>query len=136
LTPNYVRMIERARAERQTASAPAYQPATGFDRVASQSLDVLLSDPKLLILSKIHGSFRDNGTGQESRLIITEDDYIEFLTVATRKDDPVGVPLLIESELVDSTLLFLGYSLEDWDFRTIYKGLIEKLQYDERRTSF
>ena len=47
-----------------------------------------------------------------------------------------GVPRLISGELADGTLLFLGYSLEDWTFRTIFKGLIESLPKTKQRRSF
>lgn len=33
-------------------------------------------------------------------------------------------------------MLFLGCSLEDWDFRTLHKGLIDRLQKHEKRVSF
>lgn len=69
-----------------------------------------------------------------ARIIVTEDDYIKFLTIVGIKD--VGVPALISQIIADSTLLFLGYSLEDWDFRTIYKGIHETLPNPDRRTSF
>jgi hypothetical protein len=132
VTTNYDGMMERALTRRRIAYEPVYQPLTGFPGEAE--LQDRLSDPTRLILYKIHGSLSD-GT-DTARLIITEDDYIGFLTVATRKGEVVGVPTLIEAELVASTLLFLGYSLEDWDFRTIYKGLIEPLPEDDRRMSF
>jgi len=73
----------------------------------------------------------DKGTG----LVVTEEDYIQFLTVI---NDPLtGVPTHVASKLATSTLLFLGYSLEDWDFRTLYKALIEqRLSKYQRRTAF
>jgi hypothetical protein len=133
VTTNYDRMMEGALGEQRIDYEPVYQPVHGFDGNASLAVG---QDEERLILYKIHGSFRDNGADDASRVIITEDDYIEFLTVATRKDEVVGVPPLIESEMVDSTLLFLGYGLEDWDFRTIYKGLIENLRPHDKRVSF
>ena len=69
-------------------------------------------------------------------LIITEDDYIEFLTVLGREKEKIGIPKLIVKTLAPSTLLFLGYSLEDWDFRTVYKGWIENLPTHAFRKSF
>jgi len=71
-----------------------------------------------------------------SPIIVTEDDYIEFLTVVGMEIDKIGIPNLIKSKIAPSTLLFLGYSLEDWDFRTIYKGLIEKLPPHLAKKSF
>lgn len=65
-------------------------------------------------------------------IIITEDDYIQFLTVIGKQ----GIPTFIKSALTTSTLLFLGYSLEDWDFRTVYKALIEGLERREQLKSY
>lgn len=65
-------------------------------------------------------------------IIITEDDYIQFLTVIGKQ----GIPTFIKSALTSSTLLFLGYSLEDWDFRTVYKALIEGLERREQLKSY
>ena len=79
-----------------------------------------------LILYKMHGSFLDRLDSEKlPPIIVTEDDYIQLLTVVGGKD--IGVPRPILRRIIPSTLLFLGYSLEDWDFRTIYKGLIERL---------
>src|ERR1700692_3240622 len=53
----------------------------------------------------------------------------------------VACLILSSSEVLEASdvfrrLLFLGYSLEDWDFRTLYRGLIEVLPEDDRRTAF
>jgi hypothetical protein len=73
--------------------------------------------------------------GARADVVVTEEDYIQFLTVV---NDPVkGVPNFIGGKLTTSTLLFLGYSLEDWDFRTLYKTLVEQRPSKlERRVAF
>ena len=67
-------------------------------------------------------------------LVITEEDYIEFLTVVGRAN--IGVPELIKGKFVRNTLLFLGYSLEDWDFRALFKVLTEPLPTWDKPVSF
>lgn len=63
-------------------------------------------------------------------------------SAAVRKLLKAGADLQARNETGDtplmsaSTLLFLGYSLEDWDFRTIFKGLIETLDRREQYRSF
>lgn len=95
---------------------------------------------KGLLLYKLHGTFCDvkkeeNEPEEEiSPLIVTEDDYISFLTVAGMEG--IGVPRLITKNITPNTLLFLGYSLEDWDFRTIHRGLIKTLSKHQKRQSF
>ena len=46
------------------------------------------------------------------------------------------MPEQIKAKLVYSSLLFLGYSLEDWDFRTLFEALIRDLPPHQRRISF
>ena len=110
------------------------QPISGFDvsRHPEHKQELYeLVEYDDLILYKIHGTFHQEGARD---LILTEEDYIEFLTVASIKDK--GVPAPIADKLVDSTLLFLGYGLEDWDFRVIFHALIGKLPPREKRKSF
>jgi hypothetical protein len=165
VTTNYDKLMECALEGAHRPYEPVVQPIDGFYGEARTEVAKRLvraqMEPKRLILYKIHGTFPDTQptTGSESaggtaacrteaegerddaatapkpsRIIITEDDYIKFLTVVGIKD--VGVPAQVSQIITDSTLLFLGYSLEDWDFRTIYKGIHEALPHIERRTSF
>jgi SIR2-like domain len=53
---------------------------------------------------------------------VTEDDYIDLISALG--DHELGVPQVVRTEMTYSTLLFLGYSLEDWDFRALYKSLL------------
>lgn len=140
VTTNFDRLMERALLKENGKPAPlvVVQPTTGFSPEQQGRLRNELTVRDRLVLYKIHGTFGDQaGTatlGGGPSVLISEEDYIQFLTVAVKKD--AGVPPLISEKLVDSILLFLGYGLEDWDFRTIYKVLIEKLPSHERRRSF
>jgi hypothetical protein len=131
VTTNYDRLMEDALDAAGTPYRIVVQPIAGFDPVEMAKLDAELVELKAggtLIVYKIHGSFRDgpgNGDHPADRLLITEEDYIEFLTVVS--DEQIGIPPAIKSELSTSTLLFLGYGLEDWDFRTLFKATIERL---------
>ena len=115
------------------------QPTAGFtgEQRAKQSANPPAED--VLVVYKIHGTFKDEKPSAPdgettSDVVITEEDYVQFLTIVGHPS--AGVPNYIKAKLVGSSLLFLGYSLEDWDFRTLYKGLIESLPADRRRTSF
>lgn len=136
VTTNYDRLLERAFGD--TPYEPVVQRIAGFDELEQNRLREQLSNPKGPIIYKIHGSFSDNrplaGQRATDRLIITEEDYIQFLTVVGHED--MGVPMLIREKMIGSTILFLGYSLQDWDFRTIYKALIEPLDRWRRPASY
>ena len=56
-------------------------------------------------------------------LVLTEDDYVDFLVNVAQK--PEVIPPRIQEALADSSLLFVGYSLADWNFRVLYRGLVE-----------
>jgi hypothetical protein len=107
------------------------QPIEGFQGLERTKQSTILPDEDTLTVYKIHGTFQAQDS---SRLIITEQDYVQFLTTVGR--DAQGIPPRIRQRLIDGNLLFVGYSLEDWDFRTLYQVLIEGLPDDDRRTSF
>jgi hypothetical protein len=54
--------------------------------------------------------------------VLTEDDYFDFLIGATRNRDLIPQP--VKTALADSALLFLGFRMEDWSFRVLYRGLM------------
>jgi hypothetical protein len=145
VTTNYDRLLERALEFSQAQFKTLVQPAAGFDdtpdtRKRFESLEQYSGT----IVYKIHGTFGDHSAGRDnyhdgylaSPIIITEDDYIDFLTVHEKDSVKIGVPNLIRKNITPSTLLFLGYSLQDWDFRTIYRGLVERLNKHQARKSF
>jgi hypothetical protein len=66
-------------------------------------------------------------------LVLTEDDYLDFLVNVTR--DQGLLPHQIRKALAGTTLLFTGYSLADWDFRVLFRGLVTSTEDSLRRLS-
>jgi len=66
-------------------------------------------------------------------LVLTEDDYLDFLVAISRNDDLI--PHEIERALAGTSLLFVGYRLSDWDFRVIHRGLVMAGEQSLRRLS-
>jgi hypothetical protein len=137
VTTNYDRLLERAIPNNDYELL--VQPISGFSDLEQLDIQNRLADIQKPIIYKIHGSFRDNGNQPGTphninRLILTEEDYIQFLSVVGRED--MGVPTMVREKLVDGTILFLGYSLQDWDFRTIHKILFEPFQGWQKNKSF
>lgn len=58
-------------------------------------------------------------------LVLTEDDYIDFLISISEKHDLL--PLRIEQAFTETSLLFLGYRFADWDFRVLFRRLASYL---------
>jgi len=61
------------------------------------------------VILKIHGAV-DRGNEEQDSYVITEDDYIDYLT---RTDISKLVPVKLLAKLKKSHFLFLGYSLRD-----------------------
>jgi len=60
-------------------------------------------------------------------LVLTEDDHMEFLVAISqnigRDTDPI--PRRVRQAMADSSLVLLGYTLCNWDFRVLFWGLIK-----------
>jgi hypothetical protein len=150
ITTNYDRLMEKALEDENKVRREEGREEKDFMVVTHQyevgfatTMNEVLSAYEGLVLYKIHGSLSEHlpGVGEANeetnsleKLIITEDDYIEFLTIIS--DAERTVPPWVKRHLQHSTLLFFGYSLEDWDFRVIYKSLIESLLRDQKERSY
>jgi hypothetical protein len=55
-------------------------------------------------------------------IVIAEDEYFEFLAEVARDRNLIPGP--VREALADSTLLFLGFGLGDWDVRVLMRSLI------------
>lgn len=64
-------------------------------------------------------------------LVLTEDDYFDFLVNIPQ----IGIPPLIQGALSETSLLFVGYRLADWNFRVLFRGFVELTQSSDRRLS-
>lgn len=155
VTTNYDRLLERALKDAQKEYKLITQYASCFENTPTTAERFRAYEGyQGVIIYKIHGTFegkpdraapgaqdeQDKLTTEidesKSQLIITEDDYIEFLTVIGKDKEKIGIPNLVTKKMTPSMLLFLGYGLEDWTFRCLYKSLIESLPKHQQRKSF
>jgi len=60
-------------------------------------------------------------------MVLTEDDYLAFLVRISTDNRVRLLPSRIRSALATTSLLFVGYSLSDWDFRVLFRGLMGSL---------
>ena len=66
-------------------------------------------------------------------LVLAEGDYLDFLVNITRQE--YELPLRIQRALGGTSLLFIGYSLEDWSFRVLFRGVVDSTDPSLRRIS-
>jgi len=57
-------------------------------------------------------------------VVLTEDDYFNFLIGVTRNRDLIPKDVL--QALVNSALLFVGFQLDDWQFRVLFHSLLDQ----------
>jgi len=56
--------------------------------------------------------------GEEDSLVLTEDDYLDYLIAAA---DYKLIPTVVRGTVVRSSLLFLGFTLDDLSFRVLFR---------------
>jgi hypothetical protein len=100
-------------------------PQADFDRVEANT--VLMNADRSLIY-KVHGTVPlPPGTG-DGQYVISEEDYTHFLGIMGHYE---MVPNAVQAKIVASgnrrtrrnALLFLGYSIRDWNMRVLLDGL-------------
>jgi hypothetical protein len=57
-------------------------------------------------------------------LVITEDDYFDYLIGTTGNKDLI--PAAVRRALTDTALLFLGFRMDDWNFRVLFRSLMSQ----------
>jgi hypothetical protein len=65
------------------------------------------------------------GTSEEpDSLVITEDDYFDFLIGVSRNKEII--PSVVNRALADTALLFLGFRMDDWSFRILFRSIMSQ----------
>ncbi len=59
--------------------------------------------------------------GVKDSLVITEDDFFDYLIATSRFD---LIPAKVSGSLVKSSLLLLGFKLDDWTFRILFRMIM------------
>lgn len=76
-------------------------------------------EPSRPLVYKLFGRFSDPDS-----LVLTEDDFFDYMIGITRNKDLI--PARVRSALSDTALLFLGFHMDDWYFRTFFRSLMSQ----------
>jgi hypothetical protein len=83
------------------------------------------------VVFHLHGHYKN-----VESLVLTEDDYLDFMVnLGEDRDQQKLLPVRIEQAFTGASLLFVGYSLSDWDFRVLFRGIVMSLDKSLRRLS-
>jgi hypothetical protein len=89
---------------------------------APNELDIDLG--KTTVIFKMHGTVVRGTVDEWDSFVITEEDYVEFLS---RMTTSAAIPSLLYPHFRQRSFLFLGYSLRDWNLRVVLKNLSKYL---------
>jgi hypothetical protein len=88
------------------------------------------------VVFHLHGIAEE---GLHESIVVSEDDYIDFLVSLSRDLSRTSrrevLPTAIRGALTSTSLLFIGYSLKDINFRVLLRGLLGTLQPNGRQLS-
>jgi hypothetical protein len=71
--------------------------------------------------------------GEPDSIVLTEDDYFDFLIGVTSNKDLI--PIDVRHALADTALLFLGFQMDDWNFRVLFRTILSQ-QGGKRRDRY
>ena len=117
ITTNYDQLLENAlraagKEPRVAVYTPRLEPTTDYR-------DPTVESP---VIFKIHGD-----VSRPESIVITDEDYIQFVLRMSNKDPYDPVPLTLKYYLTGWTTLFVGYSLLDYNLRLLFKTLRWKI---------
>lgn len=128
ITTNYDDMMERALLNNQRDVKPDLckwvKSLEDTSPLAEQGFQPNVANPSVFHL---YGY-----TQTQQSMVMSEDDYFQFL-INVSKDQEL-IPKRIQQAITGTSLLLLGYSLEDWDFRILFHFLAGYLKNSTSKT--
>jgi len=131
LTTNYDEVLERAFAEAgEPIDVVVYETRRDEQRFVHHRPDgerVPITDParyrefaleERSVILKVHGDVDDDR--DHETFVVTEDHYIDYLAGESVR---ALVPAYLMRRIRESDLLFLGYSMRDWNLRVILRQI-------------
>ena len=117
ITTNYDQLFEQALAAvgkrpRVAVYTPNLEPTADYREPTAESP----------VIFKIHGDI-----SRPETVVVTDEDYIQFVLRMSNKDPYDPVPLTLKFYLTSWTTLFVGYSLLDYNLRLLFKTLRWKI---------
>jgi hypothetical protein len=68
---------------------------------------------------------------QSDSIVLTEDDHFDYLIGVTSNKE--GIPSVVRRALADTALLFVGFRMEDWNFRVLFRSIMSQQGGNRRR---
>lgn len=137
ITTNYDTLLEQAFEERKRpfhliiyhGNKLWYREPDNKDFVEQvpRKIDINFEENDAPVIYKMHGSV-DIENKDNDYFLITEEDYVDFLATQSKG---IAIPQSLVDHLTQGDqlrFLFLGYGLQDWNFRVMLQRLRNKAQ--------
>ena len=119
ITTNYDDFMVKALKSRNKESV---QELCRWNSIIREHASVFKDDPGYDPTSQNPMVFHLHGhIGIPASLVLTEDDYLDFLVSISKYQDLI--PARIQRAFRETSFLFLGYKLNDWNFRVLFRSL-------------
>ena len=76
-------------------------------------------DQKKPLVYRLFGHLEDPDS-----LVVTEDDYFDYLIGVTSNKDLI--PSAVRRALADTALMFLGFRMDEWSFRVLFRSIMSQ----------
>lgn len=126
LTTNYDRFMTTA-LETRVSEVTTLTCRWNYETRLAGGAPVVAPTPERPLVFHLHGA-----ASNVASMLLTEDDYVDFLMEA-QADLGQVVPPPIQEALGTTSLLFVGYSLNDWNFRVLMRSVMRKINKSSKR---
>ena len=110
---------------------PARRVGPRWEQAAAGSPQWVLTpapSPDNPVVFHLGGSDQDD---QRKHLVLSEDDYLQHFVRLSRDQESI-MPMNVLRMLSEHSFLFLGYDIDDWEFRAVLQGLIRPISQTNR----
>ncbi len=90
----------------------------------------LVKSQSTVVIYKIHGCLSPEFQFADEGLVVSDNDYVEYISWMSKSDGII--PSYVGELMRDKPFWFLGYSLNDWNVRSIYEMVKGKSNPDKK----
>jgi hypothetical protein len=118
VTTNYDDFIMQALTHRVPPAVPKRELCRWFKLRERNQVDLMNFQPTVdqPLVFHLHGAL-----DSAESMVLTEDDYLEFLVCVSEEEKLI--PPCVAERFSSSSLLFMGYSLDDMNFKVLFRKL-------------
>jgi len=84
----------------------------------------LMKPKSMVVIYKMHGCLNAALTETDDGVVISDNDYVDYISQMNSAHG--SIPAYVNTLMQDKPFLFLGYSLNDWNVRSVFETMRKK----------